>query len=160
MITCTKKFESFPAAHRQYKHDGLCRVLHGHNFSFEIEFGCLERDENGFVIDFGKLDIIKNTLDDMFNHTFIVADSDPEAVLFESLQTKGLAKITWVPDVSCEGTAKYLVEIFNEDIDRITCGRVQVVRVRVYEEENDWADAYHSDIEEEDECHGCGCCQH
>jgi len=38
MITCTKKFGEYPFAHRQPLHDGMCKLVHGHNWTFEVEF--------------------------------------------------------------------------------------------------------------------------
>jgi len=72
----------------------------------------------------------------------VLSKADPEALFFDEMERKGLAKITWVDDVSCEGLGKMLVEALNESLKEATDGRVQVIRVRVYEEEKDWSDAF------------------
>ena len=55
MITCTKRYDNLPFAHRQPNHEGHCSLIHGHNWSFEFEFKASKLDGNGFVIDFGDL---------------------------------------------------------------------------------------------------------
>lgn len=63
--------------------DGLCkcRHLHGHNGKLKIGLssGVLE---NGMVTDFKHLDFIKEIVDDVFDHKFIVDINDP---LFDDL---------------------------------------------------------------------------
>lgn len=77
MHTCSKTYSNMPAAHRQHNHDGHCALIHGHNWSFEIEFSSERLDENGFVIDFGKLKFIKTWLEDKFDHTLLLNEDDP-----------------------------------------------------------------------------------
>src|SRR4051812_26092027 len=64
MLTCRKTYTDIPWAHRQHRHDGHCAYLHGHNWSITITFGCREPDENGFVLDFGKLKFLKHWIDE------------------------------------------------------------------------------------------------
>ncbi len=45
-----------------------CGRLHGHNYKVEVFLEAEELDEVGFVRDFGDLKVIKNWLDDNFDH--------------------------------------------------------------------------------------------
>ena len=58
-LTCTKTYFDVPFAHRQHLHDGHCSFVHGHNWDIRVTFGCERTDENGFVVDFGKLKFLK-----------------------------------------------------------------------------------------------------
>ena len=40
-FTSTKSFWNFPCAHRQYKHDGNCHLIHGYSRSFHFVFGAV-----------------------------------------------------------------------------------------------------------------------
>lgn len=119
MLTATKIYRDIPFAHRQHTHQGHCRLIHGHNWQFEFTFAANKTDENGFVMDFGKLAWLKKWIDDHFDHTLVLNEDDPDKkFLFRSLQgltddQRGLAKITFVPDASCEGLARWLLEECN-----------------------------------------------
>lgn len=146
MITCTKQYSDIPFAHRQHNHDGHCAMIHGHNWGFEFEFGSMERDENGFVIDFGKLKWLKQWLNDKFDHALVLNDSDPwlEDLIGFLDREDGtqFADITVLPDASCEGLALYLLEVVGSMVSEQTNGRVWVYRVTVYEDSKNSATAH------------------
>ena len=54
-FACCKSYEDFPCSHRQWRHDGHCRFVHGYSRSFTFFFIAKELDLNGFVVDFSKL---------------------------------------------------------------------------------------------------------
>lgn len=121
MHTCSKTYENLPAAHRQHNHDGHCALIHGHNFAFELEFGSEELDENGFVIDFGKLKFIKGWLEEHFDHTLLLNDDDPCLdYLMAALVTiqdetgtaakRTFAKVVVVPNCGAEKLAEFVGE--------------------------------------------------
>ena len=134
MITASKTFDNFPAAHRQPRHEGHCKLIHGHNWSFDFTFYAICLDDNGFVIDFGDLRDLRALLDSKFDHTLVVCADDPEMALFRSLEEKGLAKLTVVESASCEGLVKYTQKIANDFIVEKTAGRVRVYKVVCYED--------------------------
>ena len=76
-ITCSKTYTDLPFAHRQPSHQGHCALIHGHNWSFEFEFAADKLDECGFVIDFGKLKWLKDWINERFDHTLVLNESDP-----------------------------------------------------------------------------------
>lgn len=143
MITITKRYKDFPAAHRQHNHDGHCAQVHGHNWSFELTFTSEKLDENGFVIDFGKLKFIKEWLTEMFDHTLLINEDDPEIPFFMG-NNNGNGRQLWdvrvIPNGSAEDLAKL---VFDETFDLLEqhghADRVQLVSVTVYEDEKNCA---------------------
>ena len=138
-LTCSKRYDDLPFAHRQPNHDGHCAWIHGHNWSFEFEFEASWLDSCGFVIDFGKLKWLKEWLHERFDHTLLLNDTDPEKDgiirgLSGSSISVMLAKILVVDDCSCEGLCAYLMEEVNKVVASHTEGRVRVRRVTVIED--------------------------
>ena len=150
MITCTKRYDDLPFAHRQPKHDGHCAWIHGHNWGFEFEFGCTRLDECGFVIDFGKLKWLKSWIEERFDHTLLLNADDPMLPYLRSALDSQpgerynclLAKIVVVPDCSSEGLAKWLLEHANSVVQDNTEGRVFICRVTVIEDSKNSATVY------------------
>lgn len=140
IVTCEKKYRDLPAAHRQPKHDGHCRWIHGHNYGFDLTFSAHARDvHTDFVIDFGKLRFVKELLEHQFDHTLIVVESDPELPLFLSLHDKGLADIRIVASSSAEGMAEWVLSAVNGVLREHTQGRVWCSKVVVWEDSKDSA---------------------
>lgn len=139
-ITCTKRYDDLPFAHRQPKHDGHCAWIHGHNWSFAFTFYASILDECGFVIDFGKLKWLKAWLLERFDHTLLLNTDDPKHdELTASLA--GLSRIITVPDCSCEGLAAWLLSQVNTLMLEHTNGRVGVLSVVVIEDSKNHATA-------------------
>lgn len=130
MVTCSKTYSDIPFAHRQPKHSGHCSMIHGHNWSFQITFGAIYLDECGFVVDFGRLQKVKDLIL-MFDHT-LVLNADDEMLAFAGLLH--YADIVVVPDCSCEGLAKWVAEHVDEIVRRESMGRVFVVGVVCFED--------------------------
>lgn len=135
MLTCTKRYDDFPFAHRAHNHDGHCKYIHGHNWAFEIQFSASEVDENGFVFDFGKLKDLRHTFCELFDHTFLMNHADPMLQDFkEFTELMGISNIIEVQDCSCEGIAKLVWQLSNSYAVKTTDGRCRVRRVVVYED--------------------------
>src|SRR5699024_10034027 len=93
-------------------------------------------DVRNWVVDYGGLRELKSILESQFDHTLLVAEDDPELETFKMLQDKGLAKLTILPKLGCEGLADMLYEYVNEvyipdyfgkaESERIWCYRVEV----------------------------------
>ena len=128
-----KDFGWWPAAHRQYLHAGRCFNVHGHEYKIQVEFGCSEPDEQGFVLDFGKLKFIKNYLNDNVDHGFFVDENDPLREQFEQMEKNGYARVLIVPSSSAEGLAKFLYETFNKKVEDDSEGRAWINAVTVHE---------------------------
>lgn len=138
--TIKKKYPDYPFAHRQHKHVGFCRYCHGHNWLFVIEIGCYDLDEQGFVLDFGKMKFIKNILDEAFDHTLVLSQNDEYLSLFQDLAKKNLAKLTIIPnDASAEGIASYVGEVIDSIIKIETSDRAYVKSIELFEDSKDSA---------------------
>lgn len=153
MITCSKIYKDIPFAHRQHNHDGHCKFIHGHNWAFKFTFGARELDENGFVIDFGKLKWLKTWLDAAFDHSLVLNADDPALLyLQDHLEKKGLAEIFVVPNCGAEGLAKYLAFKIDEQLKHQTAdrkqGRVYLLEVEVFEDERNSAKATNDEFHE------------
>jgi len=135
--TVTKTYQDLPAAHRQHNHSGHCRLIHGHNWRFDITFACDTLDECGFVIDVGKLENVKHFLETTFDHTLLLNSDDPTLTdLCFSL--KHLADIVTVPNCGMEGLARF-VQAEVENIIRKPAGAKE--RGLVVSEVTCWEDS-------------------
>lgn len=128
----TKNFPCYPAGHRQHRHDGHCRFIHGHDWSFDITFAGT-KDSMGFIIDFGKMDYIKDYLKNNFDHTLLVEASDPEIAAFRELDNN-IADVRIVEAASCEGLAEKVFAEVGQMVRFRTGGRVRVSAVTVWED--------------------------
>ena len=76
-------------AFRQWKADSHCNLIHGYALQFEFTFGGDQLDERNWIVDFGGLKPLKEWLKEMFDHTYLVAEDDPELETFkESFEHK------------------------------------------------------------------------
>ena len=133
----TKEYvDKFPCAYRQYKADSHCNVIHGYSFTMRFFFGTDYLDVRNWVVDYGGLGELKSFLNEQFDHTLLVAEDEPEMDLYKQLQERGIAKLTVLPKLGCEGLSsmlyKYMNGIFIPDMwgpgeaERLWCYRVEV----------------------------------
>ncbi len=142
--TSSKTYRNYPCAHRQWKHEGHCAYIHGYSREFTFHFKANQRDKHGWVVGFGDLKPLKEWLDHMFDHTLLIAEDDPELLLFESMHENGICDLRVLPDNSIEGCAKYIWNYTNELINKITEGRASCFEVEVRENDKNSA-TYHAD---------------
>ncbi len=135
----TKSYYNYPCSHRQWRHKGHCAHIHGYSRSFHFTFACEERDQNGFVMDFGALKPLKAFLDEWFDHTLLLNHDDPLIPDFEALEAKGACRLKIMPNCSMEGTAAFLYEKVNEMVQQATQQRVQCIEVEVRENDKNSA---------------------
>lgn len=138
MMTCRKVYADIPFAHRQHMHDGHCALIHGHNWSFALTFGCHARDVSGFVIDFGKLRSIREELETRFDHSCVFAENDPLRETIVQAAPEAF-KVHVVPNCSSEGLCEYVFEWVDELVRSHTDGRVFLVGVEVTEDQRNSA---------------------
>ncbi|MEF3088149.1 6-pyruvoyl trahydropterin synthase family protein, partial [Bacillus altitudinis] len=77
VFTSTKTFSNYPCAHRQWRHDGNCALVHGYSRSFHFVFAAQTLDKCGFVVDFGGLHWLRDYLEYWFDHTLFLMADDP-----------------------------------------------------------------------------------
>ena len=145
--TCKKLFEDYPCCHRQWKHPGHCRFVHGYSRSFLVWFAAIELDEFGFVVDFSSLRPLEKKLRDQFDHTFLVNSDDPLLADWEKLHDLGALDLRIMTNVGMESSAKMVWEwtnsiLFDRDAGRTCCWRVEArenqSNAALYEEMPNW----------------------
>jgi 6-pyruvoyltetrahydropterin/6-carboxytetrahydropterin synthase len=133
----TKEYhDAFPCAYRQWKADSHCRFLHGYSFSIKLYFGCNTLDARQWCSDYGGLKELKTLLESQFDHTLLVSADDPHLDWYKEAERRGIAKLTVLPKLGCEGLAdqiyKYVNGVFIPDMwgegeaQRLWCYRVEV----------------------------------
>ena len=138
----TKVFDGYSTVFRQWRAEGThCRFLHGYGISFKITFEG-DLDERNWVWDFGGMKRAKNTIDgmnpkqwmdNMFDHTTIIAEDDPYLENFKEMWKDGIIQLRIIPATGAEQFAKYIYETISEFIKTETEGRVRVVSVEFKE---------------------------
>ena len=129
----SKSFHDLPCSHRQWRHTGHCRFIHGYSRSITFWFACDELDDKHFVVDFSDLKDLKAWLEHMFDHTMLINEDDPERATFESLHERGICDLRVMPNVGMEGTARYVFDHADAMIREKTGGRAWVVEVEARE---------------------------
>lgn len=133
----TKEYvDAFPVAYRQYKADSFCRLIHGYAFSMKFYFGTNDLDVRNWAMDYGGLKDLKEILQQQFDHTLLVAESDPHLDWYKEAEKRGIAQLTILPRLGCEGLAdmlyKYVNGVYIPDMlgqgesQRLWCYRVEV----------------------------------
>ena len=119
-------------AFRQWRADSHCNLIHGYALQFELKFGG-ELDERNWIVDFGGLKPLKNWLAEMFDHTYLVAEDDPELETFKQLQEKNLVDLRIVPATGCERFAEMVFDFAQDLVNDLTDCRCWVKEVTVRE---------------------------
>jgi 6-pyruvoyltetrahydropterin/6-carboxytetrahydropterin synthase len=140
MITITRRLE-FDAGHRIMRHESKCRHPHGHRYALEVACQAPELDGCGRVIDFGKIkDLVGGWVDDNLDHAFLVCERDD--VMLRMLETGEDGVPFRHFRLAAEPTAESLAELLlGKCRELLAPFHISVVRVRVYETPNCWADA-------------------
>jgi 6-pyruvoyltetrahydropterin/6-carboxytetrahydropterin synthase len=113
--------------------------VHGYSREFYFEFEADSLTEEGWVVDFGGLKKVKEFLDYTFDHTFLVAQDDPELETFRSLDQKGVIMLRVLPNPGMEGTALYVYEEATKILESLYGKRARIIKVEVRENEKNSA---------------------
>lgn len=124
------------AGHRLLDHEGQCRNVHGHRYTFEITCEAKELDAVGRVVDFSVVkSVVGGWLNQYWDHGFIVQAGDPLIDLFMGpVPTKFF--LFWTAPTA-ERLAEYL---FHKATHLLKPYQVRVVKVRCHETPNNYAD--------------------
>lgn len=126
--------EGMSCCFRQWRaNHSHCRFLHGYALAFRFVFATTRLDHNNWCLDFGSLQPLKMWLKDMFDHTFLVSEDDPELSRFQLLEKHSIVKLRVLPAVGCEATAKYVFDYVDVFVKKATDGRVWLESVEVKE---------------------------
>jgi 6-pyruvoyltetrahydropterin/6-carboxytetrahydropterin synthase len=104
----------FSVAYRQWRAESHCRHIHGYTLRFHIEIEGDELDARNWLADFGSFKSLKDQFEDWFDHTFLVAEDDPEFKRFEEMHKDDLIKMVVVERTGCEGLAKWLFDYIDQ----------------------------------------------
>jgi len=122
-------------AFRQWRADSHCNLIHGYALQFEFTFGGDELDDRNWIVDFGGLKPLKEWLKHTFDHTYLVAEDDPEMDTFVDLAKKDLVDLRIVSSTGCERFAEMAFDEADKIVKELTNGRCWVQRVTVREHE-------------------------
>lgn len=131
--TSTKTFHNLPCSHRNWRHPGHCKYIHGYSRSLTFWFECSQLDENYYVVDFGSLKPLKKHLEYMFDHTMLINEDDPEREIFEQLHAKEIVDLRVMKSCGMEGSAEYAFNYADELVRKQTNNRCWVVKVECRE---------------------------
>ncbi len=128
--SCSKNFQGFPCCHRQWKHPGHCRFVHGYSRSFTFWFFADNLDSNGFVVDFSSLKTLEQMLKEQFDHTFLVNCDDPLLNDWRKLHKEGALNLRVMDNVGMEFSAELVWNwansiLFDRDRGRTCCWRTE-----------------------------------
>ena len=143
MFTSSKRFGPISVAHRQWKSDSHCRYIHGYGRLIDITFHCKERDEKGWVMDFGNLKDVKAWICEKWDHKLLIAHDDPELGKLWQLDQDGVVSLFVTPEgygPGIEDSCKFIFDKVGEIIRIKTNERVGIKKVRIYEHEKNWAE--------------------
>lgn len=151
MFVSTKKFGPISTGHRNWRaafnenrDSRRCSWCHGYSRYVQFEFEG-ELDDKGWVYDFGDLKFVKTWLDENWDHKTLVSESDPKLELLKTMEQEGVLSITVIPEddrewgPGIEGSCKMLYDTFNPIIQQRTNGRVSILKVEVWEHDNNSA---------------------
>ncbi len=127
---CSKSFSGYPCTHRQWRHAGHCRFVHGYSRSFTFWFQALELDAHGFVVDFSSLRPLEQQLAEQFDHTFLANADDPLLDTWRQLHDQGALDLRVMDNVGMEASAKLVwgwanTVLWERDRGRSCCWRVE-----------------------------------
>ena len=146
MYRSTKSYYNLPCAHRQWRDTGHCQFVHGYDRSVHFVFQAKTLDDKNWVMDFGGLKEIKAWLEDIFDHTLLINEDDPELEFFQEMDKRGLCKLRVLPNIGMEGSAKYIFDYVDSWLHERTEGRVQLYSVECREHEKNSAIYYRDEV--------------
>lgn len=132
----TKRLGGYPCAHRQWKDDGHCSFLHGYDRWIELTWEG-QRDDKGWVVDFGGLAVIKEHFDHMYDHTVLISSDDPFLDHFQELNEHNVIDLR-VVDPTMEGMSLAVAQ-FVDDWTYGTHPNAELVEVKCWENEKNAA---------------------
>lgn len=151
-IEITRKLE-FDAGHRIPNHKSKCRAIHGHRYVLECTISAPVVSEHGasdegMIMDFSDLKTIMNeVIVDRWDHAFLYFAGDEEIAKLlpqfgkvddcPTLPGYRTIRLDFIPTV--ENLAAYAFMYLSEALHK---RNMPLVRLRLYETPNCWADVY------------------
>jgi 6-pyruvoyltetrahydropterin/6-carboxytetrahydropterin synthase len=101
-------------AFRQWAAPSHCRFLHGYSIAIKFTFEAEELDYRNWVVDFGDLKELKQTIQDFFDHKTVIAEDDPHLDYFKRGDELGVLELVVVPAVGVEKFAEFIFGLTTE----------------------------------------------
>lgn len=142
-IQITRSLE-FDYGHRVLGHEGKCKALHGHRGKALITVQAPELDGIGRVVDFGEVKLkVGHWIDENWDHTMLLHSDDPLADLWYgdpqvAKDLFGGRRPFIMGDMN--PTAENMAEVLFRISEELLGESLEVVRVRIYETPNCYAD--------------------
>ena len=131
--TSTKIIELGSCAFRQWRaEDTHCKYVHGYQLKAKFWFEG-ELDDRNWVVNFGGLKKLKETLQHQFDHTLCIEADDPLLPKFVELNQAGGCDLRIMEGVGIEKTAEWCFNVANNYIIERTNNRCKVSKVEVWE---------------------------
>ncbi|MFM1798215.1 MAG: hypothetical protein RLZZ117_493 [Cyanobacteriota bacterium] len=131
--SCCKSFDGFPCTHRQWRHGGHCRFVHGYSRGFTVWFAAHGLDDCGFVVDFSSLQPLRERLAAQFDHTFLASADDPLLPRWRELHDLGGLDLRVMDNVGMEASARLVWDWANALLREREGGRACCWRVEARE---------------------------
>lgn len=125
--------EGLSCCFRQWRAASHCNLLHGYALAFSFVFVTDRLDERNWCYDFGGLKPVKAWLHQMFDHTTLVAEDDPQLPMFRAMAEAGLVDLRVLPSVGCEAVARLAFDHVDAFVAAETGGRVRLESASVRE---------------------------
>lgn len=139
MFQSTKIIELGSCAFRQPNAESHCKFIHGYRLTAKFWFEADRLDTNNWVVDFGSLKGLKKLMQDQFDHTTCIAQTDPKLDMFKKLRDAGVCDLRIMDGVGIEKFAEYCHTVAQAYVDELTDGRCRCVQVEMFEHENNSA---------------------
>lgn len=140
MITCTRRLE-WDAMHRIPRHESKCAAFHGHRYAAEITVTAPVLDSRGRVVDFGVIKArVGHFINTRWDHTALLMKGDPDPAV-PALIASNAAAGRPVYLLDAPPTAEVIAaELGKIAAELLADTGVTVVRVRLWETPNAWAE--------------------
>jgi len=131
MYRISKEF-SFSMGHRLSCHNGLCKNLHGHNYTIIVGLKRATLNSNGMIMDFGDLKTIGENYFKHFDHATMInrTDHDNFMKLRTAIPFLKILEVDYEP--TAENMAREIFYYFTEEISKYASG-VEVDFITIFE---------------------------
>jgi 6-pyruvoyltetrahydropterin/6-carboxytetrahydropterin synthase len=124
----------FPMSHRLSKHNEKCKNLHGHNFKVVVCVRAEELDKNDMVMDFSDLKEILKPIEDSFDHSMVLNETDVQLKKNIEACLEGFKIVMFPYDPTAEKLAEGIFKTIDLYFDSIDSD-ISVDYVEVFENE-------------------------
>ena len=110
MYSVTKTFE-FEASHKlMLSYKSPCSRIHGHSYKVEVTIKDKKLNEEGMIIDFTELKVIKEWVMENWDHALIMSKFDPDLGTFKDLErTREIIKLAEIAEENV--TAEVMAQV-------------------------------------------------